>query len=65
MEERQKWKNVNTEHGRAMYRKLNNKLCREMDRVHAKWWVNQCSELEEPERRGRSDLLYAKVKELC
>ena len=65
MEERRKWKNVNVEHGRATYGKLNNELRRETDRARAKLWENQCSELEELERRWRSDLLYAKVKELC
>lgn len=29
MEEKQKWKNVGTEYGRRMYRKLNNELRRE------------------------------------
>ena len=46
MEERRKWKNVNTKHGRAMYRKLNNELRKETDRARAKWLANQCSELE-------------------
>lgn len=65
MEERRKWKNVNTENGRKMYRKLNNKLPRETDRARVSWWESQCSELGDLEGLGRSDLIYAKVKELC
>ena len=67
MEERWKWKNINTELGKAVnsIRKVNNELRRETDRVRAEWWERQCCELEEMERKGRSDLLYAKVKELC
>lgn len=48
-----------------MYRKFNNELCRETDGACAKWWESQCNKLEDLERIGRSDLIYAKVKELC
>lgn len=32
---------------------------------HASWLKSQCNELEVLERVGKSDLIYAKVKELC
>ena len=64
MEERRKWRNLNKELGRAVYRKLNNGQRRETDRAQIEWWERQFSELKELERKGRSDLLYAKVKEL-
>lgn len=36
MEERRAWKNVNTENGIAIYRKLNNEIRGEEDRARAK-----------------------------
>ena len=57
-EEGRKWKNVNTEQGRAVYRKLNNELRKEMDRTRAKWWERQYCELEEMEEKEiRAQLL--------
>ena len=35
------------------------------NRARTEVWERQCSELEEQERKGRSVLLYAKVKQLC
>ncbi|KAG7494822.1 hypothetical protein JOB18_038345 [Solea senegalensis] len=64
MEKRRKWKNVNTVQGRMMYRKLNNELRRETDKARSSWWEFHCNELEDLERMGRSDLVYAKVNEL-
>lgn len=64
MEKRRKWKNNNTDTGKAMYRKMNNALRRETDQAREKWWAEECSELEEMDRRGRSDLVYGKVKQL-
>ena len=29
-----------------------------------KWWENECNELEELNSKGRSDLIYARVKKL-
>ena len=49
---------------RRMYRNLNNELRRETDRAHALQWEGHCRELEELERSGRSDLVYAKIKEI-
>ena len=63
MEERRKWKNVNTERSRRMYRNLNNELRREtIERMLCSGRVT--AELEELERSGRSDLVYAKIKEI-
>jgi hypothetical protein len=64
MDERRKWKNVNSEEGRRKYRKLNNQLRRATDKARQKWWEEQCEELELLEKRGRSDLLYQKVTQL-
>ena len=64
MEERRKWKSVNTEAGRRKYKQLNNELRRITDKAKEIWWANQCSDLENLDRQGRSDLMYAKVNEL-
>src|SRR5215470_10426065 len=64
MEEWRKFKSGNTESGRKMYRRLNNELRRETERAREIWWENECRELEELNRRGRSDIVYAKVKKL-
>jgi len=56
MEERRKWKSVNTEEGQKRYRQW---CC-----AREKWWAGQCAETEELERQGRSDLLYRKVSQL-
>src|SRR5215471_2947226 len=64
MEERRKYKNINTESGRQMYRKLNNELRRETEKAREIWWERECREIEELDGRGRSDIVYAKVKKL-
>ena len=64
MAERRKWKNVNTEEGQKRYRKCNNELRRETDIAREKWWQNECNELEELEKKGKMDTMYAKVKQL-
>ena len=64
MDERRKWKNVGTEEGKVRYRKLNNELRRETDKAREDWWMEVCEELEEMDKRGRSDLMYAKVKQI-
>ena len=64
IEERRKWKSVNTEAGRRKYKQLNNKLRRITDEAKEIWWANQCSDLESLNRQGRSNLMYAKVNEL-
>ncbi|KAG1663554.1 Craniofacial development protein 2 [Nymphon striatum] len=64
MDERKKWKNVNNKKGKEMYKKLNNELRRETESAREKWWEEQCTELENIDKKGRSDLMYNKVKEL-
>ena len=64
MEERRKWKNNQTKNGKQMYRKLNNELRRETDKARDEWWTGECTALEEMERKGRSDLMYEKIKRL-
>src|SRR5207244_13257674 len=36
----------------------------ETQKAKEEWWDRECSELEELDARGRSDLVYAKVKKL-
>ena len=64
MEERRKWKNVKSEEGKRNYRQLNNELRRQTDRARENWWERECKELEEMDKRGRSDLMYAKVSQI-
>lgn len=64
MDERRKWKKVNNEEGRMMYRRLNNELRRETDNAREKYWNDQCKELEELDRSGKMDKMYGKVKDL-
>jgi len=64
MDERRRWKNVNTEEGKKRYRTLNNQLRRITDKAKEQWWNSQCDELEKLDSQGRMDLLYKKVSEL-
>jgi len=64
MEERRKWKRINSNEGKRMYRKLNNELRRATDQAREKFWEDECKELEDLEKRGKMDQLYGKVKEL-
>ena len=64
MEERRKFKSVQTDEGKQMYRQLNIELRRETDRAREEWWRKECGDLEELVRGGRSDLMYDKVKQL-
>jgi len=64
MKERRKWKSRNTEMGKKKYRQLNNELRRDTEKAKAIWWESECKELEDLDRRGRSDLVYAKVGQL-
>jgi len=64
MSERREWKNINTEEGKRNYRKLNNELKRETQKAKDTWWENECQQLEQLCERGRSDLMYGKVKQL-
>jgi hypothetical protein len=64
MAERRKWKSQNTTHAKSTYRRLNSELCRETQMARVKWWSDQCEDLERYEKRGRSDLLYERVKRI-
>ena len=58
MDERRKWKNVNTEEGRKDYRRLRNELKRATDNTKKEYLENICNEIME------FDLMYMKAKEL-
>ena len=64
MDERRIWKGDDTDLGRAQYRTLNNELSRETNRARDDWWTEQCLEIEEFDRRGRPDLMYARIKQI-
>ena len=61
MEERRKWKSINSEEGRKKYKSPNNRLRRITDKAREKWWDEQCAELEKHETQGKMDLLYRKI----
>src|SRR5579864_7919798 len=62
--ERRKCKSRHTEEEKAKYKQLNNELRRETEKARAEWWERECDEMEELDRSGRSDMVYAKVKKL-
>ena len=64
MNERKKWKNVNTEEGRRNYRRLRNELKRATEKAKKEYLENACTEIIEFHRTGRYDLMYMKTKEL-
>ena len=64
MDERRKWKNVNTEEGRRNYRRLRNELKRDTEKAKKEYLENTCTEIMEFHRTGRYDLMYMKTKEL-
>ncbi|XP_063602919.1 uncharacterized protein LOC134778914 [Penaeus indicus] len=45
MDERRKWKNVNTDERKSNYRKLNNELRRETDKAREDWLEEECKEI--------------------
>ena len=59
MDERRKWKNVNTEGGS----RLRNKLKRATEKAKKEYLENTCTEIMEFHRTGRYDLMYMKTKE--
>jgi hypothetical protein len=63
MDERRKWKNVNTEEGRKNYRRLRNELKRATDNAKKKYLEKICNKIMEFQRTGRYDLMYMKTKE--
>jgi hypothetical protein len=64
MDERRKWKNVNTEEGRKNYRRLRNEFKRATDNAKKEYLESICNEIMEFQRIGRYDLMYMKTKEL-
>jgi len=64
MDERRKWKNVNTEEGRKNYRRLRNELKRATDNAKKEYLENICNEIMDFQRTGHYDLMYMKTKEL-
>jgi len=52
MDERRKWKNVNTEEGRKNYRRLRNKLKRATDNAKKEYLENIYKEIMEFQRTG-------------
>ena len=64
MDERRKWKNVNTEEGRRNYRRLRNELKRATEKAKNGYFENARTEIREFHRTGHYDLMYMKTKEL-
>jgi len=64
MDERRKWKNVNTEESRKNYRSLRNEVKRATDNAKKEYLENICNEIMEFQRTGLYDLMYMKTKEL-
>jgi hypothetical protein len=64
MDERRKWKNINTEEGRKNYRRLRNELKGATDNAEKEYLENICNDIMEFRRTGRYDLMYMKTKVL-
>ena len=64
MDERRKWKNVNTEEGRRNYRRLRNELKKATEKAKKEYLENACTEIMEFHGTGRYDLMHMKTKEL-
>ena len=64
VDERRKWKNVNTEEGRRNYRRLRNVLKRATEKAKKEYLENTCTKIMEFHRTARYDLMYMKTKEL-
>ena len=56
--------NESNEEGKKRYRELNNELRREAAKAKETWWSRECKELEELDKKARSDLVYDKVAKL-
>jgi hypothetical protein len=57
MDERRKWKNVNTEKGRKNYRRLRNELKKATDNIKKEYLENICNKIMKFQRTGRYDLI--------
>jgi len=64
MDERRKWKTINTEEGRKNYRWLWIELKRFTHNAKKEYLENICKEIMEFQRTRRYDLMYMKTKEL-
>ena len=64
MDDRRKWKNVNTEEGRKNYRRLRNTLKGARDKAKKEYLENIRNEIMEFQRTGHYDFMYMKTKEL-
>jgi len=64
MDERRKWKNVNTEEFRKNYRRLRNELKRATENVKNEYIENINNEIMDFHRAGLYDLIYIKIKVL-
>jgi len=64
MDERRKWKNVNTENGRRNYRRLRKELKRATENAKKEYLENTCKQIMEFHRTGRYDLMNMKTKEM-
>jgi hypothetical protein len=62
MDERRKWKKVNTEEDRKNYRKLRNELKRATDNAKKEHLENIRNEIMEFQRTGHYELMYMKTK---
>ena len=63
MDDRRRWKNVNTEEDRKNYRWLRNELKRATGNAKKEYLENICNKIMEFQRTGRYDLMYMKTKE--
>jgi hypothetical protein len=64
MNERRKWKNVNTEEGRMNHRRLRKESKRATNNAKKEYLENICNEIVEFQRTGPYDLMNMKTKEL-
>lgn len=64
MEERRKYKNIDTAEGKIMYKKLNNELRRSTDKAREEWIEEQCNKIEEMERKGNMEEMYNTARNL-
>ena len=56
MDERKKWKIVNIEFGKKMYRLLNNRLSRSTDKARETWYKSKCDEIYQNIKEGKSGI---------
>jgi hypothetical protein len=64
MDERRKWKNVNTEEVKKKYRRLRNELKRPTGNTKKEYLENIYKDIMQYQRTGRYYLMYMKTKEL-